>query len=106
MLVAVIVINRFRLDAARLSEFTERCAPALDLLRTKEGLESLDFGQNLDEPDLWVLVTRWRNVGSYRRALSGMESKMIVVPFLSLSIDEASAYDDPENVGENLPRVR
>lgn len=106
MLVAVIVINRFRVEPARLPEFNERCTPALELLRTKEGLESLDFGQNLDEPDLWALVTRWRNVGSYRRALSGMESKMVVVPFLSLSIDEPSAFDDPDNVGENLPRVR
>lgn len=100
------VINRFRVEPRSENEFHERATPAIELLRSKEGLELLDFGQNLDEPDLWALVTRWRNVGSYRRALSGMESKMIVVPFLSLSIDEASAFDDPENVGENLPRVR
>ena len=51
--------------------------------------------RNLDEPDLWVLVTHWQNVGSYRRALQGYESKVVVVPLLSEAVDEPSAYEDP-----------
>jgi hypothetical protein len=42
------------------------------------------------------LVTRWRDVGSYRRALQGDESKMTLVPLLSEALDEPSAYQDPE----------
>ena len=45
---------------------------------------------------LWTITTRWENVGSYRRALQGYESKMVVVPLLSRAIDEPSAYEDPE----------
>lgn len=96
----MMVVNRFRADVG----FPDRVRPVLELLQSKEGFTDADLGQNLDEPDLWVLVTRWRDVGSYRRALGGMESKMIVVPLLSEAIDEPSAYDSPDHVGENRPR--
>lgn len=94
------VVNRFR--GGR--DFGQRLQPVLDVLGAKPGFRDAEVGQNLDEPDLWVLVTRWENVGSYRRALGGIESKMVVVPLLSEAIDEPSAYADPETVGENRPR--
>lgn len=94
------VVNRFR-DGP---DFDQRLQPVLEVLRAKPGFRDAEVGQNLDEPDLWVLVTRWENVGSYRRALGGFESKMVVVPLLSEAIDEPSAYAAPEVVGENLPR--
>ena len=79
--------------------------PAVDVLAAKPGFEGADVVQNLDEPDLWALVMRWKDVGSYRRALGGYESKVVVVPLLSEAVDEASAYDVPERVGENIPRA-
>lgn len=100
----MIVLNRFRVPEADRPGFLAQAAAAIDLLRTKLGAESVDLVQNLDEPDLWALVSHWDKVGSYRRALNGFESKMVIVPMLSLAIDEASAYDDPEHVGINLPR--
>ncbi|HHV21013.1 MAG TPA: antibiotic biosynthesis monooxygenase [Propionibacterium sp.] len=96
----VIVVNRFRGGPA----FGERLAPVVKILSGKPGFIDAHVAQNLDEPDLWVLVTRWENVGSYRRALGGLESKMLVVPLLSEAIDEPSAYASPETVGENIPR--
>jgi hypothetical protein len=50
-------------------------------------------GQNLDEPTLWVLTTRWENVGSYRRALSSTRAKLEAIPVLARAIDEAGAYE-------------
>lgn len=100
----MIVINRFRVHPAERAGFENQAQAAVDLLRTKPGLQSVDLVQNLDDEQLWALVTRWENVGSYRRALGGFESKMTIVPLLSLSIDEPSAYDDSEEVGFNLPR--
>jgi quinol monooxygenase YgiN len=89
----VLVITRFRvLDV---DGFLGRVDAARAVLRTRDGFEAADLQQNLDEPDLWVLVSRWRNVGSYRRALQGYESKMVVVPLLSEALDEPSAYEDP-----------
>ncbi len=60
--------------------------------------------QNLDDPDLWAIVSRWADVGSYRRAFNGTDAKLVLVPLLSLAIDEPSAFDDPAHVGENRPR--
>ena len=65
------------------------------MLSARTGFLAADLERNLDEPDLWVLVTRWQNVGSYRRALQGYESKVVVVPLLSEALDEPSAYEDP-----------
>lgn len=90
----MLVITRFRVrDVDR---FRGRVDAALAVLAAREGFETADLQRNLDEADLWVLVTRWRNVGSYRRGLQGFESKMVVVPLLSEALDEPSAYEDPE----------
>ena len=100
----MIVLNRFRVPHEQRDGFLAQAHAALELLRTKPGLVSADLVQNLDEPDLWALVSHWDQVGSYRRALNGFESKTVLVPMLSLAIDEASAYDAPEHVGTNVPR--
>ena len=60
--------------------------------------------RNLDEPELWALVSRWADVGSYRRAFSGYEAKMVLTPLLLLGIDEPGAFDVPDAVGANVPR--
>ena len=99
----VIVLTRFRVPADDLA-FVERARAAIAVLQARAGFVSADLGRNVDEPDLWTVTTRWQNVGSYRRALQGNESKMVVVPLLSLAIDEPTAYEEPEFVGENLAR--
>jgi len=100
----VIVLTRFRVPPASSDDFLGRARTATAVLATKPGLLSLDLARNVDEPELWTLTSRWVDVGSYRRALGGLESKMVVVPLLSEAIDEPSAYEDPELVGENVPR--
>ena len=100
----VIVLSRFRVDAASEPTFRSQADAAIAVLQRRDGLLSLDFGRNLDEPELWTLTTRWVDVGSYRRALSGIESKSVVVPMLSLALDEPSAYESPDLVGENWAR--
>ena len=77
------------------------------MLRARTGFLAADLERNLDEPDLWALITRWQNVGSYRRALQGYESKVVVVPLLSEALDEPSAYEDPDAAVEaNIGRGR
>jgi quinol monooxygenase YgiN len=100
----VIVLNRFRVPEGEADSFLVQARAAVDVLEQREGFVSADLGRNLDDPTLWTITSRWRNVGSYRRALQGVESKMVVVPLLSLAIDEPSAYDDAELVGENQAR--
>lgn len=100
---AVIVLNRFTVPSDDL-EFVEQARAAVAVLSERAGFVSADLGRNVDDLELWTITTRWQNVGSYRRALQGYESKMVVVPLLSRAIDEPSAYEDPELLGENEPR--
>jgi quinol monooxygenase YgiN len=100
----VIVLSRFQVRHEQAAAFAGQAEAAVAVLRQREGLLSADLGRNLDEPTLWTLTTRWRDVGSYRRALQGYEAKMAVVPLLSLAIDEPSAYDDVDLTGDNVPR--
>lgn len=100
----MIVLNRFRVPDADTGSFVAQGRAAVAVLAQRTGFLSADFGRNLDEPSLWTLTSRWQDVGSYRRALQGNESKMVVVPLLSLAVDEPSAYDDVDLVGENHAR--
>ena len=88
----MIAIARFKVPAAQSSEIRAQLERALHAFSEREGFLSGDFGQNLDENDLWTLVTHWQNIGSYRRALSSTIIKMEVVPLLATAIDEPGAY--------------
>lgn len=100
----MIVITRFEVPEGETEDFLVQAEAAIAVLRRRDGLRSLDFARNLDEPDLWTITARWVDVGSYRRALSGIESRSVVVPLLSRAVDEPTAYEDPDLVGPNLAR--
>lgn len=101
----MIVLSRFWVPDSETEFFLGQGREAVAVLSARPGFVSADLGRNLDDPSLWTVTTRWENVGSYRRALQGNEAKMVVVPLLSLAIDEPSAYDDVELVGSNHARV-
>jgi quinol monooxygenase YgiN len=88
----MIAIARFRVPTGQASEFRAQLERALEVFTEREGFTLGDLGQNLDEPELWTLVTHWINVGSYRRALSSTAVKMEVVPLLATALDEPGAY--------------
>jgi quinol monooxygenase YgiN len=102
----VLAINRFRVPTESEDAFVARASEAAEFLAGCDGNLSAELVRNLDEPDLWCLVTTWRNVGSYRRSFNGYTAKVLLVPLLSEAIDEPGAYDRPDDVGENLPRAR
>ena len=73
--------------------FAADLTTAHDLLAARPGYLAGAVGRNVDDPTLWVLETRWANVGSYRRALSSYDVKLGAVPLLSRAVDEPSAYE-------------
>ena len=92
----MIVVNRFRVPAAdptAVDELRAGLQLALETLAARPGHVDGTIGRNLDDPDLWVLTTRWENVGSYRRALSSYEGKMFIQPLMVHAVDEPSAYE-------------
>ena len=97
----MLVISRFASPGPR---FAPEAADAVAWWAQRPGCLGIDVVQNLDDPDLWAIVSRWESVGAYRRSFSGYEAKMILTPLLSQAIDEPSAYLPPDEVGVNIPR--
>ena len=64
----MIAISRFRVPASAADAFRARAEAGAAFYRTRPGCLSAEVQRNLDEPDLWAIVSRWENVGSYRRA--------------------------------------
>ena len=90
----MLVINRFRLPEDASEEvFRADLDTARSVLATQRGYVGGEIGRNLDDPELWVLTTRWESVGAYRRALSSYDVKVAAVPTLSRALDEPSAYE-------------
>ena len=89
----MITVARFDVPLASASNFRAELEGVRDVLAEAAGLIGGEVGQNLDEPTLWVLTTRWENVGSYRRALSSTRAKLEAIPVLARAIDEAGAYE-------------
>ena len=91
----MLAIARFSTPLAQATQFEADVATALEAFSACAGFVSGEFGQNLDDPSLWSLVTHWENVGSYRRALSNLNVKMNAIPLLARAIDEPGAYEGP-----------
>lgn len=88
-------VNRFRDVGA---EFEREAQQVVEFWRAREGCESMDLVRNLDDPGLWAIVSRWRDVGSYRRSFNGFEAKMVLTPLLLRAVDEPSAYLAPGDI--------
>lgn len=88
----MLVVNRFRVTDE--DAFLSRLGAAVEALASRPGFGRAEHGRNLDEPDLWVLVTTWENVGSYRRALSAYDVKVALAPLMTDLLHEPSAYAD------------
>jgi hypothetical protein len=105
----VLVVNRFRVEEQDAASFAEDAERAHALLAGRPGYAGGAVGRNVDDPTLWVLQTRWADVGSYRRALSSYDVKLGAVPLLSRALDEPSAYEvlgDEGAAGLNEARPR
>jgi quinol monooxygenase YgiN len=97
----LIVISRFRVGADQVAEFAANSRHAIAVLAACNGFIEAFVGQSTDEPDLLTITSRWQHVGAYRRALSTFDVKVSVIPFLSLAIDESSAYEIVHHRTEN-----
>ena len=86
-------VTRHRVGAGQGESFQAQARAALDALRIRSGFLGGSAGPSTDDPGLWVVVTWWQDVGSFRRALSALDVKLTAVPLLATAIDEASAFE-------------
>jgi hypothetical protein len=86
----VISLTHFATSAA---DFAERAGAAMDALAARPGYLRGQLGRSTDDPEHWILVTEWANVGSYRRALGAYDVKLRATPLLGEAIDLPSAFE-------------
>ncbi|MDP1851700.1 MAG: antibiotic biosynthesis monooxygenase family protein [Candidatus Planktophila sp.] len=86
-------IARFSIPLGQAREFRSELEGLKSVLAQAPGFIDGVIGQNLDDPTLWHLLTKWENVGSYRRALNSTRAKLEAIPILARAIDEPGAYE-------------
>lgn len=86
----MIALTHFR-DAS--PDFAGRAQAALAALAARPGYRRGSLGRSTDDPDAWVLLTEWENVGSYRRALGNYEVKLHATPLLATALDLPGGFE-------------
>jgi hypothetical protein len=105
--VEMLVLTRHHVGAGLRGAFLEQARDAVAVLAGQAGYVSGGIAQSTDDADLFVIETRWVDVGAYRRALSSFDVKMRAVPLLSTAVDEPSAYEvivQRTKLGETIER--
>ena len=91
----MLVVTRHRLPLAGHPDTPaalEALRDVLAALAERPGFRAGWLTRAVDEPDLLVLAHEWDDVGSYRRALSAYEVK-VLWPVLATAADEPSAFE-------------
>lgn len=101
----MLVVTRYRIPRDQALEFRDQARAALRVLAAQRGWAGGHVGRATDDATLWVLSSQWRDVGSYRRALSAYDVKLHVVPLLSRAIDEPTAFEVLTTVGPGAETV-
>jgi heme oxygenase (mycobilin-producing) len=86
----MIAITHFSSQGA---DFSERARTALAALAARPGYRRGTLGRSTDDPQAWILLTEWENVGSYRRALGNYEVKLHATPLLAEALDAPGAFE-------------
>ena len=94
------VVTRHRVPLSDREAWMMQAKSAAASLAAQPGCLGVDIGAATDAEDLLCLVSRWKTVGDYRRALSAFDVKLHAIPFLSHALDEPSAFETlHSNVG-------
>ena len=102
----MLAVTRFRVPAEQAAGFRTDAERAIAVLERCKGFVEGDLGRAADDPTLWVLVTRWSDVGPYRRAMASYEVRAESMPLLSRAIDEPSAYEILHGQGATPPNLQ
>jgi hypothetical protein len=83
-------VAHFRADDG---DFAGRAQKALTVLGSRPGFVRGSLSRSLDDDADWVLITEWRDVGSYRRALGSYDVKLTATPLLATALDVPSGFE-------------
>jgi hypothetical protein len=75
------------------ADFAERAQVVLTALAGRPGYLRGTLARSTDDPQAWLLLTEWANVGSYRRALGNYEVKLHATPLLASARDVPGGFE-------------
>lgn len=80
----------------------------LEVLSRSPGFVSGHVGRSPDEPDVWLMVTHWQDVGSMRRGFGTYDAKVAAAPVMASARNQPSAFEElvevrDGNVSLNAP---
>ncbi len=90
---ALVAANRLHANGDAEEQVSEELSVLIDTFATLPGFCRASVGRCLDEPDVWILLTEWESVGTYRRALSSYAVKTSGYPVFVRIVDEPGAYE-------------
>ncbi|MHB2024685.1 MAG: antibiotic biosynthesis monooxygenase family protein [Mycobacteriales bacterium] len=85
--------------ALRDSVQTEPAVQAiLAALSCRPGFLAGHGARGIEEPHQWLVISRWRSLGDYRRALGATEVKLALGPLHPLLLDavQAGGYEETD----------
>jgi hypothetical protein len=86
----MISVEHFR---ASDGDFAARARQALTVLGARPGFVRGSVSRSIDDDADWILITEWRDVGSYRRALGSYEVKISATPLLAAALDLPTGFE-------------
>ncbi len=95
----MLAVNRLRTYGDSDEQVTAELRVLIDVLADLPGFRSARAGRCIDEPGVWVVLSEWESVGTYRRALSSHAVKTNGYPVFTRMVDEPGAYEVLLSVG-------
>lgn len=89
----MLAVNRLHTFGDADEQVSAELSVLIDILATLPGFGRARAGRCIDEPDVWILLTEWESVGTYRRALSSHAVKTSGYPVFVRIVDEPGAYE-------------
>ncbi len=74
-------------------EFVPLARALLEALAAADGFVSGQVGRSPDEPDVWIILTTWRDVGSMRRGFGTFDAKVAAAPVMHSAVDRVSGFE-------------
>lgn len=74
-------------------EFVPLGRALLEALAAADGFVDGSLCRSPDDPQVWLLVSTWRDVGSMRRGFGSFDAKVAAAPVMHSAVDRVSAFE-------------
>lgn len=74
-------------------DFLVAVGELFNVLRRLPGFLQGELARSPDDPQVWLLTSRWLDVGSMRRGMGSFEAKIALAPVMATAADQVSVFE-------------